>query len=190
MLLPKTTQWSMILILAVFVTGCQSKQDKLSVGDIAILPKPVHIMVNDGFFEIRKNSKIIVDSETESLGEMLRTLLSPSMGFELDVSYGNPVRNSIHLSVDPSLKEMGAEGYRLTVDNKGVLIEAPAGAGIFYGMQTLRQLLPAEIFSEVVSENVRWAVPCVEIRDYPRFKWRGMHLDVCRHFMPVEFVKK
>ncbi len=190
MLLPKTTKWSMIFILAVFATGCQSKQDNLSVGDIAILPKPAHVMVNDGFFEIRKNTKIIVDSETEPLGEMLRTLLSPSMGFELDVSDGDPVRNSIHLSVNPSLKEMEAEGYRLTVDKKRVLIEAPAGAGIFYGMQTLRQLLPVEIFSEVANEDVRWAMPSVEIKDFPRFKWRGMHLDVCRHFMPVEFIKK
>ncbi len=190
MLLIKITSWSMIFILAVFATGCQSKQDNLSVGDIAILPKPAHVMVNDGFFEIRKNTKIIVDSETEPLGEMLRTLLSPSMGFELDVSDGEPVRNSIHLSVNPSLKELEAEGYRLTVDKKGVLIEAPAWAGIFYGMQTLRQLLPVEIFSEVVSEDVRWVLPGVEIKDFPRFKWRGMHLDVCRHFMPVEFIKK
>ncbi|MCK4854491.1 MAG: family 20 glycosylhydrolase, partial [Bacteroidales bacterium] len=190
MLLIKITSWSMIFILAVFATGCQSKQDNLSVGDIAILPKPAHVMVNDGFFEIRKNTKIIVDSETEPLGEMLRTLLSPSMGFELDVSDGEPVRNSIHLSVNPSLKDLEAEGYRLTVDKKRVLIEAPAGAGIFYGMQTLRQLLPVEIFSEVASEDVRWVLPAVEIKDFPRFKWRGMHLDVCRHFMPVEFIKK
>lgn len=190
MLLPKTTKWPMIFILAVFATGCQSKQDNLSIGDIAILPKPAHVMVNDGLFEIRKNTKIIVDSETEPLGEMLRTLLSPSMGFELDVSDGDPVRNSIQLLVDPSLKELEAEGYCLTVDKKRVLIEAHAVAGIFYGMQTLRQLLPAEIFSEVASEDIRWAVPCVVIKDFPRFKWRGMHLDVCRHFMPVEFIKK
>jgi hexosaminidase len=180
----------MIFILAVFATGCQSKQDNLSIGDIAILPKPAYVMENDGFFEIRKNTKIIVDSETEPLGEMLRTLLSPSMGFELDVSDGDPVRNSIHLSVNPSLKELEAEGYRLTVDKKGVLIEATAGAGIFYGMQTLRQLLPVEIFNEVASEDVPWVLPGVEIKDFPRFKWRGMHLDVCRHFMPVEFIKK
>ena len=180
----------MILILSIIASGCQSKKDNLSPGDIAILPKPVHVMVNDGFFEIRKNTKIIVDSETRPLGEMLRTLIAPSMGFELDISDGNPVRNSIQLSVDPSLEELEEEGYRLTVDKKGVLIEAPAEAGIFYGMQTLRQLLPVEIFSEIADEDVRWAIPSVEIKDYPRFKWRGMHLDVCRHFMPVEFVKK
>ena len=190
MILTKNTHWFMILILANIASGCQPKKDNLSPGDIAILPKPVHVMVNDGFFEIRKNTKIIVDSEARPLGEMLRTLIAPSMGFELDISDGNPVRNSIQLSVDPSLEDLEEEGYRLTVDKKGVLIEAPAEAGIFYGMQTLRQLLPVEIFSEIADEDVRWAIPSVEIKDYPRFKWRGMHLDVCRHFMPVEFVKK
>ena len=190
MLHAKNKQWSMILLLAIIASGCQPKQDDLSIGDIAILPKPVHIMANDGFFEISKDTKIIVDSETGHLGDFLSKLLSPSMGFELDILDGRPVRNSIQLSVNPALEDLAEEGYRLTADKKGVLIEAPAEAGIFYGMQTLRQLLPAEIFSKAAQADIRWAVPSVEIKDMPRFKWRGMHLDVCRHFMPVEFVKK
>lgn len=189
-MIANTTNWSMILILAIFATGCQSTRDSLSLGDIAILPKPVHVTVNDGFFEMRKNTNIIVDSETRLMGEMLRTLLSPSMGFELNVSDGSPARNSIKLLLDPSLVELEEEGYQLTVDEKRVLIQAPSVAGIFYGMQTLRQLLPVEIFSEAPVQDVRWAVPCVDIKDIPRFKWRGMHLDVARHFMPVDFVKK
>ena len=190
MLLTKTTNWSMIFFLTIFASGCQPKQDNLSLGDIAILPKPVHLMVKDGYFEISKNTKIFVDPKTRPLGEQLRNLLSPSMGFELDVSDGKPVRNSIQLSVDTSLKDLEQEGYRLTVERKGVLIEAPAEAGIFYGMQTLRQLLPVEIFSEAPVGDIRWAVPGIEIKDLPRFKWRSMHLDVARHFLPLEFVKK
>jgi hexosaminidase len=189
-MLSKTSIWAMILILAFFVSGCQSKQENLFLGDIAILPKPLQVTVNDGFFEITNDTKIIVDSETGPLGDMLGTILSPSMGFELAISDGSPVRNSIQLSLDPSLEELEEEGYLLTVDKKGVLIEAPARAGIFNGMQTLRQLLPAEIFSEAASPGIQWALPCVEIKDLPRFKWRGMHLDVARHFMPVEFIKK
>jgi hexosaminidase len=190
MLQTKYTHWSMMLILAIFTSGCQPKQEILSLGDIAILPKPAQVLVKDGYFEITKDTKIIVDSETGPLGEVLRTLLSPSMGFELAVSDGRPVRNSIQLTVNPSLRDLEEEGYHLTVDKKRVLIEAPAAAGIFYGMQTLRQLLPVEIYSDAVSENIGWVVPCMEIEDFPRFKWRGMHLDVCRHFMPVEFIKK
>ncbi len=189
-MLTKTTNWSMLLLLAIFAAGCQSKQDSISVGDIAILPKPVHLMVNDGSFEISKNTKIVVDPETRQLGEMMRTLFSPSMDFEMEIAEGRPSRNRIQLSLDPSLEGLKEEGYRLSVDKKGVLIEAPSEAGIFYGMQTLRQLLPVEIFSGVASEEIHWAVPFVEINDNPRFKWRGMHLDVARHFLPVDFVKK
>jgi hexosaminidase len=190
MLHAKNKKWSMILLLAIIVSGCQPKQEDLSLGDIAILPKPVHLKSNDGFFEISKDTKIIVDSETGHLGDFLSKLLSPSMGIQLDISEGRPVRSSIQLSVNPDLEDLEEEGYRLTVDKKGVLIEAPAEAGIFYGMQTLRQLLPTEIFSKKAQADIRWVIPCVEIRDKPRFNWRGMHLDVCRHFLPVDFVKK
>jgi hexosaminidase len=186
----KTANWTMIPVLAILATGCQSKQDHLTPGDISILPEPVHVKVNTGLFEITKDTKILVDPETKGLGEMLKSYLSPSMGFELDVSEGERARNSIRLSINPSLEDLGEEGYHLTADRQQVLIEAPAGAGIFYGLQTLRQLLPVEIFGRSDSGDIRWAIPCVEIRDYPRFKWRGMHLDVCRHFMPVEFVKR
>jgi hexosaminidase len=180
----------MILILATIASGCQPKQDNLSIRRIVILPKPVHVIMNDGFFEITKDTKIIVNYDTGPLGDMLRIFLSPSMGFELAVTDDRPGRNSIQLLLDPSLEELEEEGYRLKVDGKRVLIEAPSEAGIFYGLQTLRQLLPVEIYSDAVNEDIGWALPCVEIEDYPRFKWRGMHLDVCRHYLPVEFVKK
>lgn len=179
-----------MLSLAIVLSGCQPKQANVSLSDIAILPKPVYVKVNDGFFEITRNTKIIVDPETTHLGEILSTLLSPSMGFELAISDGRPVPNSIHLSVDHSLNDLETEGYQLKVDKKRVLINAPAEAGIFYGIQTLRQLLPVEIFSKDAVEDIHWVLPCAEIKDLPRFKWRGMHLDVCRHFMPLEFVKK
>jgi hexosaminidase len=180
----------MFLMLTFFAAGCQPGQEDVYTGEPAIIPKPVFLEVSDGFFEITEKTSILVDSETFSLGEMLASLLSPSMGYELKVKEGNRVRNSITLSIDPSLDDLQEEGYLLKVEKKGILIKAPAGAGIFYGMQTLRQLLPVEIFSEAPGGDVRWVVPRVEIRDYPRFKWRGMHLDVCRHFMPLEFVRK
>ncbi len=186
----KTTKWTMIPVLVMLAAGCQSKQGDLSPGDVSILPQPVHVEVTGGLFEVTKDTKILVDPETVPLGEMLATHLSPAMGFELNVSEGSAFRHSIRLSLNPSLVDLGEEGYRLTVGKKRVLIEAPAKAGIFYGMQTLRQLLPPEVFGGTAREDVRWTIPCVEIKDYPRFKWRGMHLDVCRHFMPLEFVKK
>src|SRR5213076_1033688 len=71
-----------------------------------------------------------------------------------------------------------------------VSIRAYARAGAFYAIQTLRQLLPEEILRQARMERVAWTVPAVSIEDAPRFSWRGAHLDVARHFMPKEFVKK
>src|SRR5208337_5198664 len=77
---------------------------------------------------------------------------------------------------------LGPEGYELTVATNSVVIRAPAPAGLFYGVQTLFELFPPEIFSTHRVENVAWQVPCVQIEDWPRFKWRGLMLDVSRHF--------
>lgn len=71
-----------------------------------------------------------------------------------------------------------------------MIITAGSGAGLFRGIQTLRQLLPPQAFSHNRAEGVKWAIPCVRVTDYPRFGWRGMHLDVSRHFFDKEFVKK
>jgi hexosaminidase len=186
----KNNKKSMIFVMAILITGCQIRQDTLSPDTLNILPKAVHVQANRGMFEIDPDTKIWVDAGTRDLGETLKKLLSPSMGFELEVLEEDPGRNSIRLTVDPDLTDLGQEGYRLVSNKEGVLLEAPSAAGIFYGFQTLRQLLPVEIFSRDTRNDIRWKIPSVEIKDYPRFAWRGMHLDVCRHFMPLEFVKK
>jgi hexosaminidase len=190
MLFKKNNNWLVLFIMALMiVTGCQPiKQD--TGGEISILPEPVYLQVNKGLFEITEATKILVDPETSTLGNKLRDLLFPSMGFRLEVVEAPAGRNSIRLSLNASLEALGEEGYHLLVDKQGVSIEAKSGAGIYYGLQTLRQLLPVEVFSSTAVEDIRWGVPCVEIEDYPRFQWRGMHLDVCRHFMPLDFVKK
>ena len=77
---------------------------------------------------------------------------------------------------------LGPEGYELTVAPNSVVIRAPTQAGLFYGVQTLLQLLPPEIFSSNLVNDVAWQIPCVQIEDWPRFKWRGFMLDVSRHF--------
>jgi len=91
---------------------------------------------------------------------------------------------------DARLTRLGAEGYELTVTPRRVLVRAKERAGIFYGIQTIRQLLPAEVFRAAKVDSVAWTVQAVRIVDRPRFTWRGAHLDVARHFMPKEFVKK
>jgi len=87
-------------------------------------------------------------------------------------------------------KNLGDEGYELVSTADGIKITAEKNAGLFYGCQSLKQLLPPEIFSKTLTENIKWKIPCVNISDKPRFKWRGLMLDPCRHFFDVDFIKK
>ena len=110
--------------------------------------------------------------------------MSPATGYSFN---GNG--NTIELNLKGS-KKLGSEGYTLQVTSDKITLSAATPAGLFYAIQTLRQLLPTEIFSQKKIRNVDWKIPCVTITDYPRFGWRGAMLDVSRHFMPLEFVKK
>src|SRR6185503_8572419 len=111
---------------------------------------------------------------------------------------GNPVAvregngatsKSIFLSLS-SDKSIPKEGYRLRVASDGVSITASDPAGIFYGVQTLYQLMPKEIGSKTKASSVTWTIPAVTIEDHPRFGWRGLMLDVSRHFFTKEEVKE
>ena len=86
--------------------------------------------------------------------------------------------------------EMDAEAYSLKVTRKGVSVKASSSAGFRYAIQTIKQLLPVEIFAQGSSEGIKWSIPCVEIEDSPRFAYRGLHLDVARHFFTKEEVMK
>ncbi|MEP6690804.1 MAG: beta-N-acetylhexosaminidase, partial [Gemmatimonadaceae bacterium] len=124
-------------------------------------------------------------------GTRLARALEPATGFTLVVSAGGrpPVRG-ITLSRVASLRRLGPEGYTLDVSASGVRIRAPQAAGLFYGTQTMLQLLPPAIYRAAPTEQRVWRIPAVAIEDAPRFSWRGAHLDVARHFLPKEFVKK
>ncbi|NOX87819.1 MAG: family 20 glycosylhydrolase [Calditrichaeota bacterium] len=97
--------------------------------------------------------------------------------------------NFVFFTLNPEMRNSAAEGYRLEVKADRILITAKDKAGLFYGIQTLRQLLPPE-FENPGSDRNEWQIPCVIIEDRPRYPWRGMMLDVSRHFFSKEFVKK
>jgi hexosaminidase len=103
---------------------------------------------------------------------------------------GRAVTPSIALMINAKTNNvLGGEGYQLSVTSKKITIRANQPAGLFYGLQTLFQLLPKEIESAVPVKKVKWTVPCVEITDYPRFEWRGLMFDVARHFFTKEDVE-
>ena len=126
------------------------------------------------------------------MARRLARSLAPATGYDLPVRF-NPVSggNRIVFRRAPGRDTtLGAEGYKLDVRPGVVTITSRAPAGAFYATQTIRQLLPPAIFREATVSGVAWTIPAVAVVDRPRFSWRGMHLDVSRHFMPKEFVKK
>lgn len=158
----------------------------------SIIPQPVILQPQEGVFEIQSDTLIVADKKAKPLAATLNEMLSPAMGFRLKtVKRTKQKENLIQLQLNSSLKNtLGSEGYNLIVTEKQIQLEATEKAGLFYGLVTLKQLLPKEIYNQARVNEATWNVPCVQIEDYPRFQWRGMHLDVCRHFMPTEFVKK
>jgi hexosaminidase len=160
---------------------------------ISIIPKPVKLIEHTGKFVLDGKTIIEVDSTLNDVAKYLKNLLKPATQLDVqikDISSGDKEVNEIVLRINDSLSKLGTEGYVLQVSQERILIEGVEPAGVFYGVQTLRQLLPVEIESASVVNNKEWSVPCVEIEDYPRFPWRGFMLDVGRHFFDKELVKK
>jgi len=158
---------------------------------IAVVPQPVRVERGAGVFTLTARTVVVADPALARQARQLVSMIAPATGFDLAVRTGAaPAGAHIALRIDRALeKALGAEGYRVSVRPRAITIRAAAPAGVFYGMQTLRQLLPADVFREArVARS--WQVPAVTIEDMPRFAWRGMHLDVSRHFQPKEFVKK
>lgn len=157
----------------------------------AIVPLPTTLALGKGAFVLKPGTPIVTDAACLRLGRQLASMIDPATGFDLPVRAGKVSGSSIDLRLQPSLRtKLGEEGYTLKVTPRRITIRAAAPAGVFYGMQTLRQLLPVEIFRDARTSGVAWQVPAVTIEDAPRFQWRGAHLDVSRHFLPKEFVKK
>ncbi len=161
-------------------------------GEICIVPKPVQLRVETGVFHLSAQTTVweAPDFRETGLARTLANYLAPATGFALRVKTGPAPTRGILLEKTGPDPVLGQEGYRLEATPDRVRISAPASAGVFYGIQTLRQLLPPAIFAPVKQSGVAWDVPCVKILDYPRFRWRGLHMDVSRHFFHAAYVKR
>lgn len=158
---------------------------------IHIVPEPVFVQINHGYFHLNRATRIISTKQTADVAAMMKGMLNELTGFHFTVKNENTKKseNSIILKLNTTPnKDLGDEGYTLEVSPHRVLVAANETHGLFYGMQTLMQLLPPDIESKTVVK-VKWEIPCVHILDYPRFGWRGLMLDVSRHFFSKEFVK-
>jgi hexosaminidase len=158
---------------------------------IALIPQPVSLVRNPGHFILPKNIIIGIapNAELEGFKNELSHRLSIPTGCK--VIFEKPsARSVIQLVLNPTLDKLsGTEGYRLTVKAQSIVINANDPAGLFYGIQTLFQLFPKEIESKLLVNKSIWELPCVEINDYPAFGWRGLMLDVSRHFFTKQQVR-
>jgi hexosaminidase len=155
-----------------------------------LIPRPLAVAPERGAFELTRRARIVASSpEAGDVGRLLAAALRPATGFALPVVRApQPVAGNVALALAPGDRSLGDEGYRLRVDDR-VTITARRPVGLFWGAQTLRQLLPPAIDSpEPVTGP--WLVPRGAIHDRPRFAWRGLMLDVARHFFPVEEVER
>lgn len=159
---------------------------------IAIIPQPVDMVKTGGQFSLPATVSIGASSSASVAPVIayLKSKITAATGksvFLLSSTSFTTIKLVLNPTENPTI---GQEGYQLNITPKGIVIKANAAAGLFYGVQTLVQLLPKEIESKTVVKSVKWKIPCVKITDYPRFAWRGLMFDVSRHFFTVPEVKQ
>lgn len=166
-----------IVLLPIFSTAQQ------------IIPQPVSMRTMNGTFPItRKTILVAREADDKKTASIFNDYLQQVYGFKLEINKP-ATKNYIRLSTLKFIKAPEhEEGYSLNVTKDGITINGNSYAGTFYGMQTLIQLLPVEKYKS--SAGYKLNIPLVAVEDYPRFDYRGMHLDVARHFFPISFVKK
>jgi len=163
----------------------------------AIVPNPTTIEIAPGrdSFLVTPRTPVVVDAdasaEVESVATYAAQLIASRFGATAQrlAPGATPPDSSIALKVDPTRTNLGGEGYELTVRRTQVQIVAAQPAGLFYGVQTMRQLLPPSV-EHIASYTRRLVMPAAHVVDVPRFEWRGGMLDVARHFLPAEDVKR
>jgi hexosaminidase len=161
----------------------------------AIIPQPVQLKVNTGHFRLNRQTTIVVAAgsgslECKRLAALLAGMLNGPTGYHIAVSTTGKASGVIRLKLN-SIQDaaIGEEGYKLKVTSANVIISANTTKGLFYGIQTLMQLLPPDIESKDKVATAKWSIPNVDITDHPRFGWRGLMLDVSRHFFPKQVVE-
>ena len=178
-----------ITILLTALVSCSAPAEREAV---SVIPQPQHMRIDEGSFAITRSVPLYLDEltlEMERIAAFLNERLATAAGFTLKVEEAD-LRNTAKPGIWFLNSGLPSEHYYLQVLPGRILIEYGDGAGAFYGLQTLLQLLPTEIFADHRVRGVRWEVPCCDIEDGPRFAYRGMHLDCCLHFFEMDFLKR
>nr|WP_314898067.1 family 20 glycosylhydrolase [uncultured Flavobacterium sp.] len=176
-----------IIVAVLLVSSCFS-QKIVAQKDINIFPKPVNLVLKEGVFQFSKNTKFVVNNDSQKeIATALINKFEQSAGWHSEFSAKIPKSNYIQFKIDESLNN---EAYKLEVTTKSITITAKGNAGFIYGLESIRQLLPIAIESKNRVSNVKWVIPNVIINDQPRFQWRGLMLDLSRHFFDKNYIKE
>ena len=178
----------LVLFLSLLFIACSSDTVKVyeSENTYNVIPMPAQLSPATGKFQINEQTFVLMENEAESwkaVAGQIAAMVSAASGKKIEVRENGDTKDFIQILVDKSIKN--AEGYTLKVNPYDITIRAAEPAGAFYAMQTLSQLMP------IPEEGAKVTyIPCAKIEDAPRYVYRGMHLDVGRHFFPVDFIKK
>lgn len=178
-------------LIVALLTSCD-KDKTPNMIDYAIIPQPISVVGTGDSFELGEGVQIHFIGEGKQLTHIsayLQNFIQTATSFDLPITAATELtEGAIVLTLDPSLS-LGNEGYQLDITTANIKLSAASEAGLFFGIQTLRQLLPAEFESKTKVSGVKWGIPTGTIKDYPEYGYRGAMLDVARHFFSVEDVK-
>jgi len=174
-----------VVVLLLTLHSCKQTDSDIP---IKIIPEPLKTERTDSkLFEIKENARIVIsDSSLFPAAKSLQKVLKSNLPVVFH-DQTQAMKTDFVFELDSSLDSLSREGYILNISDKGIKVRSSGAEGIFYAVETVRQMLPDELETHSLDQLI---LPVVKITDRPRFSWRGMHLDVSRHFMPVEFIKK
>jgi hexosaminidase len=182
-----------LILLTAILISC-TKREPSDITKENLIPKPVSVFASNGWFKLKPGTIINIETgnkELQSIAGYFASRIKPATGFELKVkeSAGEPGKGTINFMLSSDLSKSGEEAYTLLVTERDIRLTSSTPAGLFRGVQTLMQLLPSEIESDLKQEGP-WFIPTGTIADNPEYKYRGAMLDVSRHFFAVDDVKR
>ena len=176
-----------LCISVLWVVACQSQKEvAFTESDLNVIPRPQSLTLGKGSFRFTKETAFVIDPALMPAQRSFLKQFEKASGFRFSVQKVALLTNYVVIDTDTSLPK---EGYTLTVNSKEIIIKAGGYNGALYALETLRQLLPKE-FESTTPVKTDWAVPAVTITDAPQYAWRGLMLDVSRHFFPKEYILK
>lgn len=174
--------------VAVIATACHQAEKNISfkAEDIAIIPKPAKMQLSEGGFTFTPKTVFVANDSLRPEIELFTKQFTKASGWELGIQNTPAEPNSVTLSVE---KNLPAEAYKMQISPQKIQIQASDRNGFIYALQSLRLLLPPD-FESPQKTNAQWVVPALTIEDAPQYAWRGLMLDVARHFFPKEYILK